>query len=589
MQTSPYTVVSDEIDVITREITDRDISDDEVAELVEPGEPVEELDVQETIVVEEKDANVLSTLLLGLPSPTSMFWSAITFLINIALVAMAADLLYRAPYLHQNHNLSMARVGYVSDHGAKLLIREPRPSQYPLFMSYRFADRPLDIYSGYKAQDSSWKSAGSIPWLDNSTDFTGTFTIDGLKPDTRYQYAASNNRSGYFLTAPKPGHVSSRHDNTFTFLHSSCIKPRVPYNPFQHPLEFPGLKYLAKLLPSLGAQFMIFLGDFIYIDVPRRFGDDKESYRREYRQVYASPDWPSVSSEAGAELPWIHVWDDHEISNDWDKNTTGVYQGAIDAFQSYHVSVNPPAVRSGATYFSFVQGPASFFMIDTRSYRDSFDGTDGHYNESSYKKSMLGPEQLKDLLAWLSAPEPQGVRWKVLLTSIPFTKNWRFGSEDTWAGYLGERQIILEAMWDVGLRGGIGVVVLSGDRHEFAATSFPPPAEGKVEGLDMVKGGLKTKKWPLSATVHEFSTSPLSMFYLPVRTYRQEDEEDVCIKYVPDGNSKFGALTISTPTASDQSMLHYRLFVDGQESWSYTVLTPPTVHGSGRGKDAIWG
>jgi alkaline phosphatase D len=282
----------------------------------------------------------------------------------------------------------------------------------------------------------------------------------------------------------------------------------------------------------LKAHFMIFMGDFIYADVPKRFGTDAETYRREYRQVYSSPQWESVSSEAN--LPWIHVLDDHEIANDWDKNTTGVYEAAVDPWHHYQASVNPDPVRPGATYFTFDQGPASFFMIDTRRYRQPFDGTDGSYGESQaetgYKKSMLGNEQLKDLLDWLAAPVPTGVRWKVVVSSIPFTKNWRFGSEDTWAGYLGERQIILESMWDVGLRGGVGVVVLSGDRHEFAATSFPPPTEDKVSGLDTRTGKLRTKKWPISATVHEFSVSPLSMFYLPVRTYEQTDNDDVCVK-----------------------------------------------------------
>jgi alkaline phosphatase D len=53
---------------------------------------------------------------------------------------------------------------------------------------------------------------------------------------------------------------------------------------------------------------------------------------------------------------------------------------------------------------------------------------------------------------------------------------------------------------------------------------------------------------------------------------------------MPDGNSKFGALSISTPATSDQSELRYRLFIDGNK-----ILTPPVVHGSGRGKDALWG
>lgn len=199
-----------------------------------------------------------------------------------------------------------------------------------------------------------------------------------------------------------------------------------------------------------------------------------------------------------------------------------------------------------------------------------------------------------------------------MLTMLSF--RW-FGAQDTWRGYLGERQIILEAMWDVGLRGGIGVVVLSGDRHEFAATAFPPPPEGKEEIIGLgALGGLgaaplnagftspeeknklktRTKRWPLSATVHEFSVSPLNMFYLPVRTYSEsstaeEYASDVCIKYLPDGNSKIGAVSISNPKTSDQSVLQYRLYVDGKESWSYTVTTPPDVGGGGRSKDAIWG
>jgi len=562
-------------------------------------------------VLEENHSQILRTLFTGIPSPASIFWSLVTALINLALVLMVYDLTFTGKLFHEAHDLSMARVGYVSDHAAKVLVREPKSVQYPLFLSYRYADKPLD---GYRAQDTSWKSAGSIATLGNGTDFTGTFEITGLRSDTRYQYATSTNHSGFFTTAPSAGQQSLRRGNTFTFLHSSCIKPNYPYVPFRHPLSMPGFTHLARVLPTLGAQFMLFLGDFIYVDVPRRFGTDIETYRREYRQVYASPDWPSVSSALGFELPWIHVYDDHEIANDWDRNETGVYVSAADPWQHYQAAVNPPPVRFNASYFSFVQGPASFFLIDTRRYRQPFDGTNGTWDlENGRQKSMLGTQQREDLLAWIARPEPSGVRWKILITSIPFTKNWRFGSEDTWAGYLGERQVILEAMWDVGLAGGTGVVVLSGDRHEFAATAFPPPPEGKIEGLDVgyagqgLQQGLKVKKWPLSATVHEFSVSPLSMFYLPVRTYRQDDEEDVCIKYVfhvllkcrmnanascryiPDGNSKFGALTMSTPHASDQSLLHYRLFVDGEESWSYTITTPPAVGGASRGKDAIWG
>jgi alkaline phosphatase D len=79
------------------------------------------------------------------------------------------------------------------------------------------------------------------------------------------------------------------------------------------------------------------------------------------------------------------------------------------------------------------------------------------------------------------------------------------------------------------------------------------------------------------------------MFYLPFRTYNEVDDEDVCIKYLPDGNSKFGAVEITTPEHGEQSFVNYRLFVDGKEAWTHVISTPPGRGGSHRAKDAVWG
>ena len=614
----PYDVISDDVQIITKDPVDGEELVKDIDSRYVNGDPSkevgQELDVEETIVVERKDPEVVKTLLTGLASPSGLLWTGLTFAINLALMAMAWDVVYRAKIYYPSYDLSMARVGYVSDRTAKILVREPDESKMPIFVSYRHSDPPFSrSYPAWRF-DTAWKSGGSIETLNETTDFTGTFELIALQADTRYQYVASN-YTGYFTTAPKIGQTSERLINagTFTFLQTSCLIPRFPYNPLAHPLSNQGLQYLAQTVEALKAQFMLFLGDFIYIDVPRRHGSTAEDYRREYRQLYASPDWPAAAKE----LPWIHVYDDHEVANDWDGNTTGVFAAANDPYQHYHIAVNPPPARPGETYFSFTQGPATFFMLDTRRYRSPNDATNGSDPiTGDPTKTMLGAKQLEDLLAWLKRSEQPGVRWKILVSSVPFTKNWWFGAQDTWRGYLGERQIILEAMWDVGLKGGVGVVVLSGDRHEFAATAFPPPPEGKEEitGLGPIgvganplginqallypdpKTGLQTrrKRWPLSSTVHEFSASPLNMFYLPYRTYSESSTSpdytsDVCIKYIPDGNSKFGAITISSPSTSDQSLLHYRLFVDGVESWSYTLTTPPDIGGGGRAKDAIWG
>jgi len=93
-------------------------------------------------------------------------------------------------------------------------------------------------------------------------DYTSSVLLTKLKSQTKYRYLTTGNHTGSFTTAPKSGTKGK-----FTFLTSSCIKQRVPYNPFQHPLDIPGFRTLSKLLPELKAQFMLFLGDFIYIDV----------------------------------------------------------------------------------------------------------------------------------------------------------------------------------------------------------------------------------------------------------------------------------------------------------------------------------
>ncbi|KAF2646880.1 hypothetical protein P280DRAFT_465031 [Massarina eburnea CBS 473.64] len=562
--TGPFRVLSDELDIIVKEAIDTtgSGSDSSEVELLEGAEggPPKELDVEETIQYEERQPKILRTLITGAPSPSSLKWSWLTFAINMALLAMTADVIFRAPVFYSLHNASFGRLGYVSENSVSILVREPYA--FDVRVLYRSIDDPPRSWM-HKTLYASQPDF----WLTGETDFTSAIEVDHLRPDTPYEYiieTSSGNTTGNFTTPPRPGHISRLRDDKYTFVHSSCIKPRVPYTPFQHALDFPGMKHLAKWLPELRPYFMLFLGDFIYIDVPQRLGEDAEHYRREYRQAYSSPSWPAVSDN----LPWIHVIDDHEIQNDWSGNTTGVAVPAYDAFTHYHIAANPPAHRNGHTYFSFTQGPADFFLVDTRRYRSPATS-----NPNDASKTMLGETQLADLLDWIRKPLPQGVHWKIIVTGVPFTKNWQFGSEDTWGGFLVERRKILEAAWDLSSTSGVGVVVLSGDRHEFAATSFPPP---------------KDSKWPASATVHEFSTSPLSMFYLPFRTYGEIDNEDVTIKYLPDGNSKFGAVEITAPENSEQSLLHYRLFIDGEEAWSHVLSTPPVNDGTDRAKEDVW-
>jgi len=562
-------VLEDRTAAITEEVTVKPdtplLTDEGVAVEAEPEVVVQESIIEEEIVIGDKDAKPWKILLWGAPSASKLGASVLTFLINTILVALTLDALYRARFLYPVDDLSFVRLGYVSPTEAKFLIREPDQAQMPVTLQIHIKDAqaPFD--------NSLWQTAGGINWTDNQTDFSGVLTVPLTHSKQRtYEWRTSNNHTGEFLAPPAAGHMPEYHGGKYTFLSTSCILPRFPYNPVDHALAIPGLRHLANKLPELGAQFMLFLGDFIYVDVPERFGVSAAEYRMQYRQVYASPDWAPVAQN----LSWIHVLDDHEISNDWSSGQTGVYNAAVEPWHIYQGDLNPPKSRvpgtttyrrENATWYEFTQGPAAFFMMDTRSYRSSND-----LPFDDMEKTMLGPEQLDDFLAWLNRPMPRGVKWRFVASSIPFTKNWPVNVQDTWGGFLVERKRILEAMWDAGAR-GTTVVVLSGDRHEFAATKFPPP-EGS--------------RWADTAAAYEFSTSPLNQFASPVPSYKQTDEEDIKLNYIPSGSSKFGAFTIEK--IAGESALQYRLYIDGKERWTYDLVSPLTPLESEKPLAAIW-
>ncbi|OJJ48471.1 hypothetical protein ASPZODRAFT_140765 [Penicilliopsis zonata CBS 506.65] len=523
------------------------------------------------------DRSAIKSLITGLPSRYRAV-TRLTAFTNILLAVLTLDFLLRGLVFYPSADVSFARIGYVSPTTANLLVREPDLAQLPLVVFYQ---------EDSKSNQDKWMEEGVIYSLDTTTDYTAPVMIRNLKPSTQYRYSLSNNVTGTFQTAPLPG---SKEAKRLTFLSSSCIKANFPYSPFLHPLRIPGIEQLAQVvanLPSvLRPAFMLFLGDFIYVDVPFRFGSSRDHYRSEYRRVYSSPSWALPAEDPAINLPWLHTLDDHEIANDWSKgNTTAPYPAAADPYAHYHVSVNPPipplafAEPANTTYFSFIHGPASFFMLDTRTYRSE---------PAQPESTILGSAQLQSLLVYLARPEPSDVRWKIVASSVPFTKNWHVGTTDTWGGFLNERRTVFEAMWRAERELGVRVVLLSGDRHEFGATRFPDPNLLQLDGQDAPA----ITPFTAGEGVHEFSVGPLNMFYLPVRTYRQTDNEDVAVKYVPDGNSKFGMIEITDTEDGDvipslgitapSSTLTYSLYVDGEPVWKYKLSVPHLQHASGR-------
>ena len=170
--TAPYKIISDELNIIVKEAAE-DSDSSERPDLLDGADdgPLQELDVEEDIQYEERSPKILRTLLTGMPSPSSLFWSWLTFGINLALLAMTVDVIYRAQIFHPNHHASFARIGFVSENYANVLVREPYA--YDVKVLYR----SIDEY------ERSWMqkmlhSSQPDHWLTGDTDFTTNIKLD---------------------------------------------------------------------------------------------------------------------------------------------------------------------------------------------------------------------------------------------------------------------------------------------------------------------------------------------------------------------------------------------------------------------------
>ncbi|CBQ68470.1 conserved hypothetical protein [Sporisorium reilianum SRZ2] len=462
----------------------------------------------------------------------------------------------------------------------------------------------------YLANHESLWLNGPLITLRAENDWTATALIDELWPSTTYEWGLSQfqpehvdysdevriiekfvanddiSRRNFFTTWPDPRlstYMQSKgladeetnpleDPNHFTFASTSCVKPDFPY----HPAQFWGWSWLLRLAgigtqpggitqrnripgfdllyqravagresrPSL--RFLLQLGDLIYADVPHYGGAETSAYRKLYRKLFASDSFRRFFRH----VPVIGIYDDHEVLNNWsgrDENDDEIaaYPSANTAWREYIGHVNPEPLEPGENYYTFSYGEsAAFFVLDTRRHRTH------HTADDDEDKTMLGYRQKQDLYRWLAAVN-ETVAFKFVVSSVPFNTLWGGeldvdGQKDSWAAYNTERLEIAQV-----LRYVPNVMVLSGDRHEFAAVSV----------LD---------------TITEFSTSPLSMFYLPVRTLSPEHGDgktgvDKLLKYLPDGNHKWTEFKVDARDPY-KPVVRVSVQIDGREAWRTTYV-----------------
>ncbi|ORX92338.1 Metallo-dependent phosphatase [Basidiobolus meristosporus CBS 931.73] len=425
---------------------------------------------------------------------------------------------FRAYYLDIGTQLAFARTGEVSYDHAKLFVRDPRATEVRL--EYK------------EAQEEGWKR-GPVVKLTKADDYTATAMISGLEASHTYLYRFVDLESegivgpgaNTFTTSPTPGSPAK-----FRFVAGSCIKPNFPYTPFQD-VGIPGF----RVMRQHEMDFMILLGDFIYADVPYYFGPQIDDYRRLYREIYADQDFASIYRK----VPIYNTYDDHEVLNNWNFQERPPMGNAMVAYNEYQGMPNPDPLEKETAYYSFSYGDTAFFVMDTRRYRSDANLPD---DES---KTMLGARQMAHFREWVQQVN-QTASVKFIVTSVPFTINWSNydASKDTWRGYQTERKEILEL-----LRYVPNVHMISGDRHEAAVTQLP-------------------------YGVIDFSTSPINQFYLPFRTYR-DDNGDREIYYQLTGNIKYAIFEVDT-TEPSKPAVKYMLYTGGAEpEFVYNLDTRP--------------
>ena len=303
-----------------------------------------------------------------------------------------------------------------------------------------------------------------------------------LEPDRWYWYRFSalgqRSEAGRTRTAPEPGAAVQK----LRFAIASCQRYDVGhYAAWRH-------------AAAAGLDLVMFMGDYIY-----EYGTSRNAVRRleggeifsldEYRARYATHKSDAALKAAHAAAPWMLVWDDHEVSNDYagdQGQNLGVDTRArrVAAYQAYweHMPF-PKALRPvngemrifGRTDWGTL---ARIHRVDDRQYRDAQvcpkPGRGGSNTVAlagcpgllDPKRTLLGAEQERWLAEGWSTDRP----WNLLMQQTLMARfDWRRDAAagatywtDGWDGYAPSRNRLLGA---AAARKLGGLVVLGGDVH----------------------------------------------------------------------------------------------------------------------------
>ncbi|MGH4011006.1 MAG: alkaline phosphatase D family protein, partial [Pseudonocardiaceae bacterium] len=231
-------------------------------------------------------------------------------------------------------------------------------------------------------------------------------------------------------------------------------------------------------------------------------------YRQRYAQYKTDPDLQAAHAVA----PWLTVFDDHEVDNNWadevpekpeENPQPKLPSRRAAALQAYYenMPLRASALPRGVDMqlYRRVQWGAltTFHMLDTRQYRDDQPCGDKFISDCPQRtdpaRSIIGAEQERWLLDGF---QQSRARWDVLGQQVFFSQldltpgPARGFNVDTWDGYVGNRDRIVAGLRNSPVR---NAVVLTGDVHSHWAAEiherFDDPSSAVV-GTELVSSSI---------------------------------------------------------------------------------------------------
>lgn len=330
--------------------------------------------------------------------------------------------------------------------------------------------------------------------------------LSGLGPDRWYWYrftaAGVRSRTGRTRTAPAPG--SSR---PIRFAVASCQNWEQGY--------FTAWWHIARE----DLDLIVHLGDYIYENSwgktkVRRHGSGAPTTLAEYRERYALYKSDPDLQDAHAAFPFLSVWDDHEVVNDYQNDRSdgtpdpaAFLRRRAAAYKAYYEHMPMPASAEPRGPDALIYGTYRFgegleiLLLDDRQYRSAHACRPARVADCAERldpaRTMLGVAQerwLRDSLARRSC------RWTMIAQQTRIAELDLGKPEepsfwlDGWDGYPAARRRLMDAIAEAH---PANPLVLGGDVHSFWVADLhqdfrrpgPAPLATEIVGTSITSEG----------------------------------------------------------------------------------------------------